>query len=76
MKKRLMLKITAFILVFLAPTTCTLITLITYYYMDTNPYDSAMVFSLLSLFNTLRYPLLMLPMGVRSFTGFKEKNES
>jgi ABC-type multidrug transport system fused ATPase/permease subunit len=62
-------KIAAFMTVFVAPILAVLITLGTYYSINGALPDSAIVFSLLALYNTLRYPLLLLPSAERTLTG-------
>lgn len=69
MKRGLALKISILVLVFIAPTIAAFVSLITYFYLNASVFDAATVFSLISLLNTLRYPLLLLPLAVRSTTA-------
>ncbi|KAJ1548114.1 hypothetical protein HK096_004666, partial [Nowakowskiella sp. JEL0078] len=77
LRKSLLLKITTFMVVFIAPVFATLTCVLTFYYLPekytthrafTAP-NASEIFTLLSLFNTLRYPLVLLPQAVRSISG-------
>jgi hypothetical protein len=57
----LVLTVSILVVVFIAPMLAAFVALITFYHLRPNLFDSATVFSLISLFNTLRYPLLLLP---------------
>ncbi|KAJ1566018.1 hypothetical protein HK096_004419, partial [Nowakowskiella sp. JEL0078] len=77
LRKSLLLKIATFMVVFIAPVIATLTCILTFYYLP-EKYTShrafkapnaSEIFTLLSLFNTLRYPLVLLPQAVRSISG-------
>lgn len=55
--------------VFVAPILAILVTLGTYHSVNGGLPEPAIVFSLLALYNTLRYPLLLLPSAERTLTG-------
>ena len=76
MKKSLALKISTLIMVFLAPNISSFVCLVTYFYVSKETPGVVAVFSLLSLFNALRYPFLMLPQAVRSITAAKAANKN
>ncbi|KAI9204916.1 P-loop containing nucleoside triphosphate hydrolase protein [Polychytrium aggregatum] len=71
MRKALLLKVTSFVVVFSSPLLSTLTGLLIYYYVAKKTFDSVNVFTLLSLFNTLRYPLLLLPTAVKTLSAAK-----
>jgi ABC-type multidrug transport system fused ATPase/permease subunit len=68
------------VVVFIAPMIAAFVSLIAFYHLNPLKFDSETVFSLISLFNTLRYPLLLLPQvylfihhqAVRSATAARE----
>jgi len=62
-------KIANFVVVFIAPVVVTLIALATWETFHGAKMDAVVTFTALSLFNTLRYPLLMLPNAVRTIQG-------
>ena len=62
-------KIAAFMTVFVAPILAILVTLGTFYSVSGTLPAPDVVFSLLALYNTLRYPLLLLPSAERTLTG-------
>ena len=59
--KGLFFTVSILVVVFIAPMLAALVALIAFYHLSPNNFDSAAVFSLISLFNLLRYPLLLLP---------------
>ncbi|KND02775.1 uncharacterized protein SPPG_01856 [Spizellomyces punctatus DAOM BR117] len=69
MRKALTMKIGNFIVVFIAPVVAVLACMTTYHFIHGARFEAATVFTILSLFNTLRYPLLMLPSAVRTISG-------
>ncbi|TPX37470.1 hypothetical protein SmJEL517_g00565 [Synchytrium microbalum] len=71
MREALRLRVATFMVVYIAPVVAELACLVTYYFVNGRVLSAAVVFTILSLFNTLRYPLLMLPNAVRSYTGAK-----
>jgi ABC-type multidrug transport system fused ATPase/permease subunit len=68
LRKELGLKIAGFTIVFTAPVVTTLLSLSMYCYFG-NDLTPSVVFTLLWLFNTLRHPLLLLPIAERSVDG-------
>jgi ABC-type multidrug transport system fused ATPase/permease subunit len=66
--RSLRIKAVNFAFVFAAPVVVAIVALATYLYTG-NQLTSAKSFTILSVFNTLRYPLLMLPQAVKSFSG-------
>lgn len=69
MQKALRLKILNFALIFVAPVLTTLATYVSFYVLSGNLMSPVQLFTIVSLFNTLRYPLLMLPNAVRTIAG-------
>ncbi|KAJ3130188.1 Canalicular multispecific organic anion transporter 2 [Nowakowskiella sp. JEL0407] len=77
LQKSLLLKIATFMVVFIAPVFGTLSCLLAFYYIpggkegveEKRMRTASVVFVALSLFNTLRYPLVLLPQAVRSLAG-------
>ncbi|KAF9427097.1 hypothetical protein BGZ94_005480 [Podila epigama] len=72
LRRGMYLKITSFALVFAAPVVTTLACICVYELMhEDKPQDdkASVVFTILSLFNTLRYPLIMLPIAVKTSLG-------
>ncbi|KAG0349542.1 hypothetical protein BG004_004395 [Podila humilis] len=68
-RRGMYLKITSFALVFAAPVVTTLACICVYELTNEGPDGKVMasvVFTILSLFNTLRYPLIMLPIAVKT----------
>ncbi|KAF9202770.1 Multidrug resistance-associated protein 4 [Haplosporangium sp. Z 27] len=72
-RRGMYLKITSFALVFAAPVLTTLACICVYELTDnrgaTGAIEASVVFTILSLFNTLRYPLIMLPIAVKTTLG-------
>lgn len=68
-RKELGLKIAGFTIVFTAPVMTTLIALTTYRFLGSNELTPSIVFTLLWLFNTLRHPLMLLPVAERTIDG-------
>jgi len=54
------------IVVFVAPMISTLFSLVVYYAIEHNNMSPAITFTILSVFNSLRYPLSLLPTAIRS----------
>ncbi|OUM58560.1 hypothetical protein PIROE2DRAFT_55085 [Piromyces sp. E2] len=54
------------IIVFVAPMISTLFSLVLYYAIEKKSMSPAITFTILSIFNSLRYPLSMLPTSIRS----------
>ncbi|KAF9153461.1 Multidrug resistance-associated protein 4 [Linnemannia schmuckeri] len=73
LRRGMYLKITSFALVFAAPVVTTLACICVYELSDDRglrgDVTSSVVFTSLSLFNTLRYPLIMLPIAVKTTLG-------
>ncbi|TPX46318.1 hypothetical protein SeLEV6574_g03291 [Synchytrium endobioticum] len=69
MREALKLHVASYMVVYIAPVVAELVCVMTYYFLNGRVLSAAIVFTILSLFNTLRYPLLMLPNAVRSYTG-------
>ncbi|KAJ3077663.1 Multidrug resistance-associated protein 1, partial [Quaeritorhiza haematococci] len=76
MRKGMMMKIAGFMVVFMAPNVAALACFAAYFLVKGGDegvegvdFKASTVFALLGLFNTLRYPLLMLPLAVRSIVG-------
>ncbi|KAG0056100.1 hypothetical protein BGZ83_006361 [Gryganskiella cystojenkinii] len=73
LQRGMYLKITSFALVFAAPVLTTLACICVYELTDnrgaTGHVEASVVFTILSLFNTLRYPLIMLPIAVKTTLG-------
>lgn len=72
-KKTLRFKTISFMLVFTAPMLTTFLCLITYQILEKKQMTPSVTFTILSLFNTLRYPMTMLPTAVRSIMGIYEQ---
>ena len=68
-KKALRYKTISFMIVFTAPMLTTFLCLITYQTLEKKQMTPAVTFTILSLFNTLRYPMTMLPTAIRSIIG-------
>ncbi|KNE56750.1 hypothetical protein AMAG_02529 [Allomyces macrogynus ATCC 38327] len=66
--KSFQIKAINFAVVFAAPVVVAIVALATYRYTG-HTLTSSISFTVLSVFNTLRYPLLMLPQAVKSFSG-------
>ncbi|KAJ3103334.1 hypothetical protein HDU97_010239 [Phlyctochytrium planicorne] len=71
LRTSMMLRAANCMVVFIAPVVATLGCLVVALYTLPGGVTTAEVFTLLSLFNTLRYPLLLLPNAVRTFQGAK-----
>jgi hypothetical protein len=69
--KGLVFTVSILVIVFIAPMLAALVALISFYHLKPNSFDSATVFSLISLFNTLRYPLLLLPQVLGITSSFR-----
>ncbi|KAF9433662.1 Multidrug resistance-associated protein 4 [Entomortierella beljakovae] len=73
LRRGMYLKITSFAVVFAAPVLTTLACICVYELSDDRGargvVEASVVFTVLSLFNTLRYPLIMLPVAVKSTLG-------
>ncbi|KAK3841969.1 MAG: P-loop containing nucleoside triphosphate hydrolase protein [Linnemannia gamsii] len=73
LRRGMYLKITSFALVFAAPVVTTLACICVYELSDDRGLNgnvpASVVFTALSLFNTLRYPLIMLPIAVKTTLG-------
>ncbi|KAG0240809.1 Multidrug resistance-associated protein 4 [Actinomortierella wolfii] len=73
LRRGMLIKITSFALVFAAPVITTLSCITVYELMDNRgkqgTVEASVVFTILSLFNTLRYPLVMLPIAVKTTLG-------
>jgi hypothetical protein len=72
-KERLELvsKIAGFMMIFVAPVVCMLLCLLMLHFVEGSFPEADLAFSLLALFNTLRYPLLLLPSAERTITGIR-----
>lgn len=68
-KKALRFKTISFMIVFTAPMLTTFLCLITYQILEKKQMTPSVTFTILSLFNTLRYPMTMLPTAIRSIMG-------
>ncbi|EGF83598.1 hypothetical protein BATDEDRAFT_8420, partial [Batrachochytrium dendrobatidis JAM81] len=68
MRKALLTKVSSFTVVFIAPVVSTALCIVTMYKTSGVP-KPHVAFTLLSLFNTLRYPLAFLPNAERSIAG-------
>lgn len=72
LRRGMYLKITSFAVVFAAPVLTTLACICVYELTSEGPdgtTKASVVFTILSLFNTLRYPLIMLPIAVKTSLG-------
>ncbi|KAI8840915.1 hypothetical protein BC829DRAFT_446831 [Chytridium lagenaria] len=69
LRAAMMLRAANWMVVFIAPVLATLGCLLVAIYTWPEGLTAASVFTLLSLFNTLRYPLLLLPNAVRTYNG-------
>ncbi|KAJ3113679.1 Multidrug resistance-associated protein 1 [Phlyctochytrium bullatum] len=69
LRNSMLLRASNCMLVFIAPVVATLACLLVAIYHNPESLTAGSVFTLLSLFNTLRYPLLLLPNAVRTFQG-------
>jgi hypothetical protein len=70
LKKNLIANSINFMIVFCAPVAIVLLTLLTYWLAGFN-INPVIGFTIASVFNTLRYPLIMLPLAVSSMSGKK-----
>ncbi|KAF9903567.1 Multidrug resistance-associated protein 1, partial [Linnemannia zychae] len=68
-KRNLQVKAINMAVVFALPVIVAVSSLAVYNSKRTGPIDSSVVFTALSIFNTLRYPFLMLPIAVKSTSG-------
>jgi hypothetical protein len=68
-KRNLQIKAINMAVVFALPVIVAVSSLAVYNNRRTGPIDSSVVFTALSIFNTLRYPFLMLPIAVKSTSG-------
>ncbi|KAG0289698.1 Multidrug resistance-associated protein 1 [Linnemannia gamsii] len=68
-KKNLQVKAINMAVVFALPVIVSVSSLAVYNSKRTGPIDSSVVFTALSIYNTLRYPFLMLPIAVKSTSG-------
>lgn len=68
MRKEISLKIASFTIVFTAPVILTCISLATCRALGYQ-FSASLVFTLLYCFNTLRHPLMLLPIAERSLGG-------
>lgn len=68
-KKNLQVKAINMAVVFALPVIVAVSSLAVYNSKRSGPIDSSVVFTALSIFNTLRYPFLMLPIAVKSTSG-------
>ncbi|KAJ3067239.1 hypothetical protein HDU98_009578 [Podochytrium sp. JEL0797] len=62
----LLMRILSYIVVFMAPALITLLSVAVFLKVDQNGFHASTVFALVSLLNTLRYPLISLPKSVRA----------
>ncbi|KAI0229209.1 hypothetical protein L0F63_004556, partial [Massospora cicadina] len=67
-RRTMQLKAINFAVVFAVPVIVALFSLVTLAFTEGKP-SAATAFTVLSVFNTLRYPFLMLPMAVKSYSG-------
>ncbi|KAI9291397.1 hypothetical protein K502DRAFT_333222, partial [Neoconidiobolus thromboides FSU 785] len=67
-KRTMQIKAINFAVVFAVPVIVALLSLVTLTYTKEKP-SASIAFTILSVFNTLRYPFLMLPMAVKSYSG-------
>ena len=68
LKKNLLANAVNFMLVFCIPVLCVLSGLLTYWLVNGKAVDAVLGFTIVSVFNTLRYPLLMAPLAINSFS--------
>ncbi|KAF9109180.1 hypothetical protein BGX27_007889 [Mortierella sp. AM989] len=68
-KRNLQIKAVNMAVVFALPVVVAVVSLAVYNGRRNGPLDSSVVFTALSIFNTLRYPFLMLPIAVKSTSG-------
>jgi hypothetical protein len=68
-KKNLQVKAINMAVVFALPVIVAVSSLAVYNSQRSGPLDSSVVFTALSIYNTLRYPFLMLPLAVKSTAG-------
>ncbi|KAF9354132.1 Multidrug resistance-associated protein 1 [Mortierella sp. AD094] len=68
-RRNLQVKAVNMAVVFALPAVVAVVSLAVYNGRRTGPLDSSVVFTALSIFNTLRYPFLMLPIAVKSTSG-------
>jgi uncharacterized membrane protein (GlpM family) len=69
LRQSLLLKIASFGIVFIAPVLTTFACIAAYLFSQREKIPASTAFALLSLFNTLRYPFLVLPISVKSIRG-------
>ncbi|KAJ9087822.1 hypothetical protein DSO57_1029227 [Entomophthora muscae] len=67
-ERTMQLKAVNFAVVFAVPVIVALFSLVTLSFTQGKP-SASVAFTVLSVFNTLRYPFLMLPMAVKSYSG-------
>lgn len=75
-RKNLQVKAVNMAVVFVLPVLVAVCSLAVYNSKRSGPLDSSVVFTALSIFNTLRYPFLMLPIAVKSTSGESTKKQS
>ena len=68
-RMELLSKIAGFMMIFVAPVLCMLLSLLVTWFLTSTTPSASHVFCLLALYNTLRYPLLLLPSAERTITG-------
>ena len=68
-QSELIRKIAGFMMVFVTPTLAMTVCIIVMNFMSNSAFEADTIFSLLALFNMLRYPLLLLPSAERTMTG-------
>lgn len=68
LRKNLIANAINFMIVFCVPVICVLSSLTTYWLINGVSVDSVIGFAILSVFNTLRYPLLMAPLAINSLS--------
>jgi uncharacterized MnhB-related membrane protein len=71
LKQNLIANSVNFMVVFCVPVIVALLSLLTYW-KSGNVIDSVIGFTIISVFNTLRYPLLMAPLAVNSTSGLNK----
>jgi len=68
LRRNLLANSVNFMLVFSIPVLCILAGLLTYWLVNGISIDAVLGFTIVSVFNTLRYPLLMAPLAINSFS--------
>lgn len=68
MSRTAVIKVINLCVVFAVPPLIALVIFATYVF-NKGPFDSAFAFTVLSLFNTLRFPLVVLPKALRGTSG-------